>query len=84
MQRLLGEVEIAEEADERREHAARLGAVDALDRLAGARDVLASSTRRSAAQENSMIGRTSMLPVFAEGILAAIWIASFRSFASSR
>ena len=33
---------------------------------------------------NSMIGRTSMLPMRDEGIFAATWIASFRSFASIR
>ena len=33
---------------------------------------------------NSLIGRTSTLPERALGILAAIWIASLRSFASSR
>ena len=31
-----------------------------------------------------MIGRTSMLPIRAEGILDATWIASFRSRASIR
>ena len=42
VQRLLGEVEVAEQADQRGEDAARLGAVDRLDRLARAVDRVAS------------------------------------------
>jgi hypothetical protein len=72
MQRFLGEVEVAEETDERCEDAARVGAVDAFDRLRNAVDYAFSS----------QIGRTSMLPKRVPGIRDATWIASFRSRAS--
>ena len=71
LQRLLGEIEVAEEADERRQNAPGLGAVDGLDRLAYGRG-------------GSQIGRTSIEPQRTEGIRAATVIASFRSLASIR
>jgi len=64
---LLGEIEIAEEADERGEHPARFGAVDRLDQVC---DWL-----------NSMIGRTSTVPCFAPGMRDATCTASLRSLA---
>src|SRR2546430_1784807 len=69
LQRLLGEIEVAEETNQGGDHAARLGAVDRLDRVY---EVL------------SHTGRTSTEPHFADGIRAAIEIASFRSLASIR
>ena len=81
VQRLLGEIEVAEEADERGEHAPRLGAVDV--RRSASRDALIG--HRSTCCANSMIGRTSIAARSrAEGIRDAIWIASFRSLASIR
>ncbi len=70
LERLLGEIEIAEEADQSGENAAGLGAVDRLDRVYG--------------WSNSMIGRTSTVPCFAPGIRDATCTASFRSFALIR
>jgi hypothetical protein len=67
LQRLLGEIEIAEEADESSEDAARLGAVDGLDQVCDC--------------ENSMTGRTSTVPCFAPGMREATCTASFKSFA---
>ena len=88
VQRLLRTVEVAEQADERGEHATGLGAIDPLDRVPRVgRARLAHGHVRltpAACSMTSMIGRTSMLPVRAPGIFAAIWIASFRSLASSR
>ena len=85
VQRLLGEIEIAEQADQGGEHAARLGAVDGVHRRPRLFDrVLAPQLRPRRDQLNVMIGRTSMLPVFADGIRDATWIASLRSFASIR
>lgn len=75
--RLLGQVEIAEQADEGGQHAARLGAVDGVHHLP-------RPAARAVAQPNTMTGRTSTLPSRAEGILAATWMASFRSLASMR
>jgi hypothetical protein len=72
VQRLLGEVEITEEADERREDAARLGPVDCFDRR---RDVVYCPF-------SSQTGRTSILPTRVPGIFDATWIASLRSRAS--
>lgn len=73
VERLLGEIEVAEEADERRENPAGLRSVDRVHRVA-----------HVGYESNSMIGRTSMLPMRDEGILAATWMASLRSFASIR
>ena len=67
LKRLLGEIEVAEQADQGCENAAGFGAVDRLDRVYG--------------WLNSMIGRTSTVPCFAPGIRDATWTASFRSFA---
>ena len=67
LKRLLGEIEVAEQADQGCENAAGFGAVDRLDRVYG--------------WLNSMIGRTSTVPCFAPGICDATWTASFRSFA---
>jgi len=70
LKRLLGEIEVAEEADQRGENAAGFRAVDRLDRVYG--------------WSNSMIGRTSMVPCLAPGIRDATCTASFRSFALIR
>src|SRR6266571_1569593 len=70
LQRLLGEVEVAEEADQGGQDAAGFGAVDRLDRVYG--------------WLNSMIGRTSTVPCCAPGIREATWTASFKSFALIR
>ena len=86
VQRLLGQVEVAEEADQRGEDAARLGAVDGLDPVPYL--VRRVSTRHQwfsgYGRLNSRIGRTSTLPSRADGILEATWMASFRSRASMR
>ena len=74
MQRLLGQIEIADEANERGQDTARVRAVERLD-LAGDRRL---------AQLNTSIGRTSTDPLRAEGIRDATWSASFRSRASIR
>jgi hypothetical protein len=76
LQRLLGELEIADEADQRREDATRLLPEDPLDILR----VVASVCRHP----KTMTGRTSMEPNLAEGTRAAIAIASSRFFASIR
>ena len=68
--RLLGEIEVAEETDQRGEDASRVGSIDGLD---GGCYVFISQ-----------IGRTSMLPQRAPGIFDATWIASLRSRASMR
>ena len=70
LQRLLGEIEIAEETNQGREDTARLGAIDRLDRVYG--------------WSNSITGRTSTVPCCAPGIRDATWTASFRSFALIR
>lgn len=70
LQRLLGEIEIAEETDQRGEDAAGLGAIDRLDRVYG--------------WSNSIMGRTSTVPFFAPGIRDATCTASFRSLALIR
>jgi len=70
LKRFLGEIEVAEEADQGGENAAGFRAVDRLDRVYG--------------WSNSMIGRTSTVPCFAPGIRDATWTASFRSFALIR
>ncbi len=54
LQRLLGEIEVAEETDQGCENAAGFRAVDRLNRVYG--------------WLNSMIGRTSTVPCFAPGI----------------
>jgi len=76
---LLGAFEVAEQPDERGEHAAGVRAVDGLDRLpCGVR------SSGHGCWLKSMTGRTSMVPVRASGILAATAMASFRSVASMR
>ncbi len=70
LQRLLGEIEVAEETDQGGENAAGFGAVNRLDGVYG--------------WLNSMIGRTSTVPCFAPGIRDATCTASFRSFALMR
>ena len=72
VQRLLGEVEVADQANERGQHTTRIRAVEPFD---GARN-------RQLAQLNTSIGRTSTHPTFADGILDATCSASFRSLAS--
>jgi hypothetical protein len=74
VQRFFGEVEITDEANQRGEDTARVGAIERLD-LAGDRDL---------AQLNTSIGRTSTEPVRAEGIREATCSASLRSRASIR
>ena len=75
---LLGQVQVAEAAHERGEQAAPLLTEDRLDRV-GRR-----THRRSADQENSMIGRTSTDPYFAPGHFAAQSMAASRSGTSIR
>ena len=70
LQRLLGEIEVAEEADQGGKDASGLGAVNRLDRVYG--------------WLNSMIGRTSTVPCCAPGIREATWTASLRSLALIR
>ncbi len=70
LKRLLGEIEVAEQADQGREDAAGLRAINRLDRVYG--------------WSNSMTGRTSTVPCCAPGIRDATWTASFRSFALIR
>jgi hypothetical protein len=82
MQRLLGEVEVAEEADQGCKDAARVGAVDSLDRCTSAGG--AGDVRGGYCAFISQIGRTSMLPQRVPGIFDATWIASLRSRASMR
>src|SRR5262249_40407488 len=80
VQRLLGEIEVAEEADEGGEDAPGVGTIDRLDLLARQRGwILAHDGYLS-----SLTGRTSMPPRRAGGIIEASWIASFRSRASMR
>ncbi len=70
LKRLLGEIEVAEQADQSGENATGFRAVDRLDRVYG--------------WLNSMIGRTSTVPCLAPGIRDATCTASFRSFALMR
>jgi len=72
VQRLLGEVEVADEADECGQDTARVRAVERLDRAG----------RRRIRQLNTSTGLTSMLPKRADGILDATCNASLRSRAS--
>jgi hypothetical protein len=69
---LLGEVEVTEDPDERRDGAPVLLVEDPGDDVAGIR------------QPISMIGRTSIRPVFAPGIREAASIASSRLGTSMR
>ena len=68
LQRLLGDVEVAEGLDERREQVAPLRAAQAIE----------------VGKLNFWMGRTSTEPWRAAGILAAMPMASSRSFASTR
>ena len=83
VQRLLGKLEITEEANQRREHASRVGSVDRFDLGSDARfGVVGRGHTHSLAdlqpqtaydgRSNSIIGRTSIDPNFAEGIFEAI------------
>ena len=73
---LLGQIEIAEQADQGCENTTRLSAKYFLMHGAAA----AHCRRRSGGQT----GRTSMLPTLAPGMRAAMAIASSRFFASTR
>ncbi len=81
---LLGEIEVAELADEGRECAPGLFAEDAIDDGMG----ISCGGRRLlgvlAQMGSSQTGRTSIAPSRAPGIFAAYWIASSRSFTSRR
>ena len=79
---LLGEVEVSQLADEGRERAAGFLAKDAIDDGMGIGRARGSTLGRQ--PPNSQIGRTSIAPVCAPGILAANSSASSRSFTSSR
>ena len=74
VQRLLSQVEVADEANECGQNTARVRAVIRLDGVAD----------RNVAQLNTSIGLTSTQPVRADGIFAATCSASFRSRASIR
>ena len=88
VQRLLGEVEVAEQADQRGEDAARLGAVDRIDRARGRlrprRRI--GSVWRSVVVSPDLHDRPHLdaARCAPRGIRAATWIASFRSRASIR
>ena len=89
VQRLLRQLEVAEQADQGREHAAGIGAVDGVHRRPRLPDrvlapVACHRLPLGCYWLNTMIGRTSMLPVLTEGIRDATWMASFRSLASIR
>ena len=74
LERLLGEIEIAEETDQGGQDPARLAPVELADQLGN----------RNRYVSNSTTGRTSIVPSRAEGIREATWMASFRSLASMR
>jgi hypothetical protein len=78
MQCFFGELEIAEQANECCEDTARVGPIDRIDPLARLALIILYGC------SNSMIGRTSTEPSRADGIRAATWIASFKSFALIR
>ncbi len=93
---LLGQVEIADRADQARDHQPLLLAEQAVDGLArrvrpgqegvvglGRQFVAAAVARSASAAEKSQIGRTSIDPCLAPGIIAAYSIASSRSAAST-
>ena len=86
VQRLLGEIEVAEQADQRGEHAARVGAVDRFDSLAHpvGRIVAHAPPGRRHGCVRSRTGRISMLPRRAGGMRDAISMAWFRFSASMR
>ena len=86
VERLLREIEVAEQPDEGGEDAARVGAVDRVDRvprLVGGGGVR-HPARAYSGGSKFRIGRTSTHPSRADGIFAATWMASFRSRASTR
>ena len=75
---LLGEVEVAEDADERRDRPARFLAEQAVDDLAWWRQAVVSRRPTASARPapdaallKSQTGRTSIEPCFAPGIIAA-------------
>ncbi len=86
MQRLFGEVEVAEQADQGGEDASGIGAVDGVHRSARPFGRILAHPRRTRCYGllTSLIGRTSMLPRRADGIFEATWMASFRSLALMR
>src|SRR2546425_2941639 len=61
LQRLLGHVEVAQQADQRREDAARVGAVDCVHQLTHPR-LVGRVLAHGYCWLNTMIGRTSTLP----------------------
>ena len=88
---LLGEVEVAQDADERRDRPSLLLAEQAVDDLVGGRVGVSQSaaaepaaTAWASAAPKSTIGRTSIEPVLAPGIMAAYPSASSRSATSTR
>ena len=82
LHRLLGEIEVAEEANERCEHPAGLGAKGCFYRTHPLAP--ASCSRCAVSAEKSTTGRISIEPCRAEGMREATWMASFRSVASIR
>src|SRR4051794_20859153 len=82
LQRLLGGVEIAEETDQRGEHAARLGAKDPLEAVC--EPAAAAPRHAGTAAACCTTGRTSIEPVLAAGMRSAIAMASSRLAASIR
>ena len=92
VERLLGEVEVAKEADERGQDDPAIGTVDPVDRIEAIATIrriagrsIAHVRRRSMTLrlEVQVTGRTSMHPKGAIGSRAAIAMASLRSRASS-
>ncbi len=85
VQRFFGEIEVAEDVNERRENTPRVGLVDGIYRFTNLnRRVLARHPRYCCCRLKSTTGRISIVPMRAEGILEATWTASFRSLALMR
>jgi hypothetical protein len=85
MECLFGQIEVAEQPNERGQDAARLGPIDRLDLGSDPVGRLLADPRLGVVDQLiSQIGRTSTLPVRADGIFDAVWMASLRSRASSR
>ena len=70
---LLGEIEVPDDPDQRCQDPARGLAVDGVQRRGGG--VAHESASSSFFSPRSITGRTSTIPCWAAGILAAIWIA---------
>ncbi len=81
--RFLGQIEIAEQTDQSREDPTRLPAKDFFD-IAGSARAHAANGRRRLQPVSGQIGRTSMLPIRAPGMRAAMAVASSRFLASIR